>query len=103
MTVLDCQYQLVRWLFLGVSSTGKDVGRFCSNLTNNVKPQVAVPVNQMWLAFVSDASIQHEGFNITYQFARKYQYQFERSSQWQLQILRHDQALLIFSLTYVAT
>ena len=42
-----------------------------SDLTNNVPRVVSVPGNQMWLAFASDASIQHEGFNVSYQFACK--------------------------------
>ena len=57
---------------IGVSSTGRAVGRFCSNLTNHVPTQIAVPGNQMWLAFVSDGSVVHQGFNISYQFARKF-------------------------------
>ncbi|XP_067930809.1 cubilin-like [Watersipora subatra] len=64
----ECRYDFMR-VHEGVSSSGRSVGRYCSNLTNNVPTQVAVPGNQMWIAFVSDATVQHQGFNVSYQFA----------------------------------
>lgn len=59
-------------ILTGVNQEGALVGQFCSKNVDNVLDNIAIPYDRMWLAFLSDASVSHEGFNISYQIAHKF-------------------------------
>lgn len=58
--------------FSGINSEGRLVGQWCGNTSQQAPPKMALPSDNVWLAFVTDGSESNHGFNLSYSVKGEY-------------------------------